>query len=263
MLEQLPGDRHGSLKSTIARKRYSQYAAVFGGDQSAGAKLYLLDVEIRGALLELLHFVELPLRDTVHETMTATYGKHWYSGKTVTFDARTAAAITKAQRELSRYQRDEPDRVVAQLNLGFWCGLFEPGGPIRGGADSEKFLGMADYEQAIWQASLRDRFLGVAATREHAEMLLRRIRRLRNRVAHHESIVFGIHQQGEKSAVGKQVRQEPLSALNDVRRLMAHLCPHLHDWLTECCHTEELLDSDLATAAITYAKAKRLNTDWI
>lgn len=258
MLSQMKPEHASSLQRLISPKRYKQYTAVFGGDQKAGASLYLLDIEVRGALLELLHFIELPLRDAIHRDLSAVYFKRWYDRDDL-LDQRTRRAFDKAKSELGGYLGKEPDRVVAQVSLGTWTALLEPGGPIR---DSQgNFVANADYERDLWLPALASTFSGVASTREEAEIILRRVRRARNRVAHHESVVFGVHQIGERQD-GKLVRQSPQSMLADIRALLGHLAPGMRDWLDSCNHVDELLSDPLATDGLTYAQLKR-NAAWV
>jgi hypothetical protein len=247
-----------SLQRLISAKRYKQYTAVFGGDQKAGAALYLLDIEVRGALLELLHFIELPLRDAIHRDLSAVYFKRWYERSDI-LDSRTTRSFEKAKGELGKYLGKEPDRVVAQVSLGTWTALLETGGPIKDAAGN--FVAASDYERDLWHPALAGTFSGLAKTREDAEVLLRRVRRARNRVAHHESVVFGVHQIGERDGT-KLVRQSPHSMIADVRALIAHLAPDMKAWLDTCKHVEELLGDQLAVDALAYAHLKR-NAAWV
>jgi hypothetical protein len=68
------------------------------------------------------------------------------------------------------------DRVVAELNLGFWVAMFD-----------------AEYEQALWHGpSLRRVFPNAPRSElgcHKVRAKLHRIRHLRNRVFHHEPII--------------------------------------------------------------------------
>lgn len=129
------------------------------------------------------------------------------------------------------------------------------------GATGSNFIAAADYERDPWAPALFRTFDGIASSREDPEGLLRRVRRARNRVAHHESVVFGVHQIGERDE-GKPVRQSPESMLADIRALLAHLAPEMRGWLGSCMHVEELLSDQLAVAALSYARLKR-NASWV
>ena len=84
--------------------------------------------------------------------------------------------IIKAKRTLDRARRPhDPGRIVAELNFGFWTGLYG-----------------REHENAIVRPTLAATFPHLAgrAVRATVSEPLRDARLLRNRVSHHEHICF-------------------------------------------------------------------------
>ena len=85
-----------------------------------------------------------------------------------------------------------PGRVVAELSLGFWVALFARG-----------------YEESLWRTALYRCFDPTPARRQLHKQL-NRLRRFRNRVAHHEPILSRDLQtdyESERGLIGGQSRR--------------------------------------------------------
>ena len=249
-----------ALKDALARPRFQTYQSATSGSVLDAARLYILDAELRGAFLELVHLAEVALREACNRVIAGTYGPWWFNGKRVVLDDRTRRQFREAESKISPGSKT-PDRVVAQVSFGAWSDLLEAGGTSDGSHGA--LSGTADYEVALWDAALVKIFDGLSTTRADAAALTRRVRRLRNRVAHHEPIVFGIHQNGERDPDRKFRRQAPLDALTDLRRLTGHLQPRLAGYLNRCEHVDELLADPRAAEALLFAKARRTDTRWL
>lgn len=261
MLEQIKDTADATaLKDSLARPRFQTYRSATSGSLIDAARLYVLDAELRGALLELIHFAEIALRESCNRSIAGKYGPWWFNGTKIVLDDRTRRQFREAESKMSPGVKT-PDRVVAQVSFGAWTDLLEAGGTSDGSLGA--LSGTADYEVTLWDAALRKAFAGLCATRAEAAELTRRIRRLRNRVAHHEPIVFGIHQNGERDPDRKYRRQAPVDAVADLRRMTAHLQPNLVDYLARCTHVDELLSDQRAVDALRYAKSTRTDARWL
>ncbi|NYG97999.1 Abi family protein [Schumannella luteola] len=217
------------------------------------------DTELRGAFLELIHFAEVALRDRFDRALAPAYGSHWFKGRTVLLDDRTLDKFREAEGRVTHTSK-HPARVIAEVSLGGWGYLLEVGGVGTGGGGA--LAGRADYERDLWDGRIEALFSGTITTRQEAAALVRRVRRLRNRVAHHESVVFGVHQPGERDAVGNHKRQLPASALADVRQLLELFCPTAAAWLATCNHVDELLADQLLVDALNEMKTFLPKTQW-
>lgn len=248
-----------SIRSVVPRSRYRTYTTATPSRILEAAQLYVLDAQARGALLELVHFAEVGVRDAIHQELRSAYGPHWFKGKNVILDDRTRDRFREVEMKMD-WNGSSAERVIAEVSFGAWTALLEVGATSDGSHDA--LPGRADYERDLWNGRLEQVFAGVATDRLGAAALMRRVQRLRNRVAHHESVVFGVHQPGEKDRNRKYKRQEPLSALRDLRSLLDHFCAKGSAWLATCRHAEDLLSEQLAADALAHAKRTRVQTSW-
>lgn len=221
--------------------------------------MYVIDAQVRGSVLELIHFAEVGLRAHFHIALTQPYGPDWFRGRTVILDDRTREHFQEAEKRITHAQPN-PDRIIAEVSLGAWGELLEVGGTSTGGRGS--LAGRADYETTLWNSGLDALFGALSLTRQPAAALVRRVRRIRNRVAHHESVIFGIHQPGERDSNQNHLRQRPASALGDVRTLLALFCVPAAAWLASCTHADELLAEPLAATGLTRIEQLLPSTTW-
>lgn len=244
----------------VPRLRFQIYTKAAGGSLLDAARLYVLDAELRGAILERVHFVEVSLRDAFHRTLSSAYGEHWFRGRKVILDDRTRARFSEAEGRVSGASVT-PARVIAEVSLGGWGELLDVGSTSDGRPNA--LAGRADYESDLWAGRLETLFRPAVATRQDAAAIVRRVRRLRNRVAHHESVIFGIHQPGERDPAGKQKRQATPAAIADLATLSGLFCTDAAEWLATCTHVDEHLAHPLSVNGYQYVVKTRQNTCWI
>jgi hypothetical protein len=165
-----------TLQDLLSRSRLRPYLEISGQDHTAALALYHWNVQISAAFLESLHYLEIGLRNAmdVHLTRWASdlgATSPWYVDRVVKLSPRTRKAIDDARTRATADGTPElHGRVVAELMLGFWWSLL---------AD--------EYNRRLWQPCLRLLFDGpVRRRRLHSE--LNELRRMRNRIAHHEPI---------------------------------------------------------------------------
>lgn len=149
---------------------------------------YLWNLALCEALYPSLQLVEIALRNTLHHTLHAHTGQAaWYDAPDLRLGPKEIANLSAAREELRRAEKAEtPGGMVAELSFGFWTGLFE----VR-------------YEHPrhglslLWPGLLRralprlpKQIDGRHGNQRHAVYgRLTRIRKLRNRVFHHERIL--------------------------------------------------------------------------
>ena len=76
---------------------------------------------------------------------------------------------------------------------------------------------------------------------------------MRNRVAHHESLVFGITQTGMQIG-GLKVKQRPENAYLDICVLAGFMNTDLAAWLSACKDVELILEHPLMVKAQSFSK---------
>jgi hypothetical protein len=111
----------------------------------------------------------------MHEIFTKAFGAEWYDNPKIGFQFVQQRQINDAKASLS-FQRKpiEPARIVAELSFGFWVGLYG-----------------RKYETHLWRPYLRPLFVNTMSPtiRKDVHSALDKIRLLRNRIAHHKSIL--------------------------------------------------------------------------
>ncbi|WP_237525161.1 hypothetical protein [Streptomyces sp. SID5643] len=158
------------------------YLRASGGDPDAALRLYGWNVEASEALYTPLHYVELAVRNALHESLVRTYGRTDWWG-TAPLDAKGRNLVEKArakceaneERRATEQQRPKRavtvDDVVTELNFGFWATLL-----------------VKRYDRAFWRTSLHEAFAYYSGPRAPLSADLWALVRLRNRVMHHEPI---------------------------------------------------------------------------
>ncbi len=169
------------LEGPLARERLIAYRPPGGSDEDALAT-YLWNAALSEALYPALQGVEVALRNAVHAAGMDTFGDDalWFDTPAVLpLQQRERDMMLAARRTLQQHHKPPTaGRLIAELNFGFWVGLFN-----------------APYERVLWAPPA----LGLLDTafphvpRRHRSrrrlfQRLDRIRRLRNRVFHYEPI---------------------------------------------------------------------------
>lgn len=128
------------------------------------------------SLYPILGLLEVTLRNNLHGAITGLYGTAaWYDLVPAVLTDREINSVTEAKAQLRRQNKpEEPNRIVAELNFGFWTSLMS-----------------SVYERPFWQRILVQAFplmRNRERTRSKIADRLKVLRLLRNRVSHHEPI---------------------------------------------------------------------------
>lgn len=128
------------------------------------------------AAYPVLHVLEVVMRNRIHDAFRSHFRvDDWYARHWLLPPHRTL--VEKAQSDLLKQKKlIDPDRTVAALSFGFWCGMFN-----------------AHYESGngLWPALLSTVLPRVPKswrTRAKIKSRVEEARYLRNRVFHHERI---------------------------------------------------------------------------
>ena len=123
-----------------------------------------------------IHFLEVALRNEMDKVLCALYGPHWFErpnaliGKQVKQYAQARHQLLKQRKKLAH------DNFIAELPLGFWVGLL-----------AKRY----ERHQQYWRRALHRCFSHrpKGIDRREIHEILERLRRFRNKVAHHERIL--------------------------------------------------------------------------
>lgn len=137
---------------------------------------YRWNVALCMSLYAPLEYLEVAFRNSLHEALTAfKRTPTWYDLSPAWLSSREQGAIAAAKTELGNHGKPlEPGRLVAELSFGFWTSLLS-----------------RSYEQVIWPPLLKPVFPNMPRqerTRHRVADRMHQVRKLRNRVFHHEPI---------------------------------------------------------------------------
>jgi hypothetical protein len=168
---QLPG----WMRKAMSEPRLGPYLLVSGGDAERAERLYYWNIEAAAALYGPLHFLEVCLRNALHDTLTAQYGRRdWW--EVVHLVGHNRRQISKAAARVQGNVRlvgrvPIADDVVAELSFGFWVSLLS-----------------RHYDRFLWVPALHRAFRDCRQTRRALHDGLLSLVLLRNRIMHHEPI---------------------------------------------------------------------------
>ncbi|OOR87523.1 hypothetical protein B0181_10220 [Moraxella caviae] len=142
-------------------------------DQNAALELYRFNLQISGAFLPCLAICEVAIRNTVSNALRAVYGENW------AYNERFLRTLPKPRRQdvLKAHQSTaDIDKIIPELPFVFWQSLFT-----------------SRFDDGIWRKHLKTCFChteisDLAQFRSDLHRDLEMVRKLRNRIAHHEPI---------------------------------------------------------------------------
>ena len=166
-----------SLRGAFSGERLDSYRADVSEPPAEVLGRYAWNVALSEALYPSLQALEVTLRNAVHAAVAARFEDDlwFFSDEPRILKEKERETAECARRGLrQRGKHETPGRIVAELNFGFWTSLFASG-----------------YEQTLWPRLLKPVFPQASNRQRARKALLFRlneIRRLRNRVFHHEPV---------------------------------------------------------------------------
>lgn len=166
------------LEPTISLARLRRYQSATGDDLETAVN-YLWNMALSESLYCCLNAVEIALRNGLHDTLTAHFGTPaWYDQKGLLERKQVEDVIAVKKRVRRDGESVTPDRVVSELNFGFWVTILS-----------------RNYNARLWQgqnpAQLRHAFPRTPKRQRQRQPIhqhFNAIRELRNRVFHHEPL---------------------------------------------------------------------------
>lgn len=166
------------LEKHFSPARLGRYRAARGGDATKAAADYSSNVLLSEAMVPMLNVLEIALRNGIHARLSKLYGRSdwweaWVDDPAFSWQNKeVASAKTKLIR---RHEPQTPDKVLAEMTFGFWSSLFN-----------------AQFQTILWK-DLRLVFARCPKPqrkRNNISAALNQIRDLRNRVFHHEPLLW-------------------------------------------------------------------------
>jgi Abi-like protein len=170
---QFTPERLAALERSLSRERLTYYLGECANDLERALRMYELNNRISAAFYGPLQGLEVLVRNDMNTQMQAAFGADWLDLSAVRLQPTQIDDIKKT---IAKIDQDEPSNgaIVAELPFGFWVGLLGP-----------------KNENEIWRKALHKAFAHRprGTERKIVHNALDSIRRLRNRIAHHEKIL--------------------------------------------------------------------------
>lgn len=148
--------------------------AAAGGDLNKALDLYERNARLAEAFYTPLQCMEICFRNALNDQLVTKYGADWFRPGKVAFANDAIEKIKAVIDELNSLKKPiTVGAVVAELSFGFWVALIGP-----------------RYDASIWRQSLYLALMenGRRMKRDRSHGRFNRLRRFRNRIAHHEPI---------------------------------------------------------------------------
>ena len=170
-----------NLKYYLSSPRFNVYLAKTNNDFDKAYQLYKVNIELSEAFYPILSVLEISLRNVIHETLKTHFqDEYWFKNS---LPVEFLPFVSEATQKLTPQRKTiTADRIIAELNFGFWNRLFN-----------------RHYTSLLWK-TLRLVFKNMPKHLRQRDIIsdaLYRIRTLRNRIYHYEPI-FGNLQDIEK-----------------------------------------------------------------
>ncbi len=164
------------LSQAISLERFARYLAWAEGDRVRALELYTLNTQVSETLYTPLQMLEVALRNRVHAVLSDAYNDRWFDDQALITLPNQREQIDKIYQDLIKERKEpNPGRIVAMLTFSFWTSMLSP-----------------EYE-ILWQKTLHRiarKENGKGLSRKEISRLLMPLRLLRNRIAHHEPILY-------------------------------------------------------------------------
>ncbi|MGM1058210.1 hypothetical protein [Saccharothrix sp. Mg75] len=146
-----------------------------GGDKSAAIALYEWSARTSSAAFEVVGHLEVLLRNALDRCLREHFredecGIPWFLLPTPGGE-HVAGAVAAVRERLLPQRKESRHQIVAGLSFGFWSGLLGP-----------------KYEE-LWRDCLHRAFPHSSGKRKQVAVAVERVRKFRNRLAHHDSTI--------------------------------------------------------------------------
>lgn len=237
MIQQPSTSQLAAFRQAMSTSKLAPYERSMGGDSTKGSGLFLWNITVSAAFFEIISVAEVAMRNAMHNQLTIAFGSHWFSSRDI-FDDRSVRAFNTAWQQLrltsgTLVTSVAPGKFVGELSFGGWTSLLDAGG--WHGRDPLRIR--CDYENTLWRPCLHSAFPNNRrGTRKPVHVLARQVQMLRNRIAHHEPLLWGVPDPHSPT------RRNSLNTVHDqVISLVRFVDKDVSDWLISVSQVPALL----------------------
>lgn len=163
-----------NLEKVLSPERLSTYKNAMNSNLEKAIRLYQWNADISGAFLPVLQVLEVTIRNAIAEAIELVYGPNWASEQSFILSLPDNKEQRQPLQKAARKHPGSTGKVIAEMNFIFWQKMF-----------TRRFAGN------IWNTHFSHIFPNTSTATVSISTLyneLDSIRRLRNRIAHHEPI---------------------------------------------------------------------------
>lgn len=166
------------LEKHFSSARLGRYRASCNGDETRAAQAYVNNLLLAEAMMPMLSVLEIALKNGIHRRLSAFYARpDWWEvlAGNPSFEWQTREVSSTKAKLQRRAEATTPDKIIAELAFGFWSSLFN-----------------VHFQAILWK-ELRlvfPRCPKPQRQRHTVSSALNQIRDLRNRVFHHEQLLW-------------------------------------------------------------------------
>lgn len=173
---------YSSLEKILSKDRLAPYLAKHSGNQEKAIAHYKANIRISESFYSVISIIEVGLRNNIDNQLKRKYSvDEWYDDPLFIKDVSSFQIdrIQEARKNILKEKKTiTPGRIIAELTFGFWTSLFD-----------------TRFERSLWK-NLRLAFPKCPKQirqRKTISSKLNSIRKLRNRIFHHEPIAWNVN----------------------------------------------------------------------
>lgn len=166
------------LQESLSTVRVERYLNECKKDHKKATQAYLDNVKVASSLMPMLHFLEVALRNRIHIQLKRHFKRDdwWQADELKDIGHELREKVEESKRKLTRRREAVSiDKIVAELSLGFWTTLLN-----------------SEFQMTLW-GPIRKAFKNLPKDRKQRQAVsapLNKVRDLRNRVFHHEPLLW-------------------------------------------------------------------------
>jgi hypothetical protein len=171
-----------SVRNALSAARMATYEAAAGvtrNDDPAALELYAWNAQVSAALLAPLHICEVVIRNSVADALESVYGASWPWSSVFELSLPAPGIGYSPRRDLQNVSQHQTStgKIIPELKFVFWQKMFT-----------------SRHDSRVWTPHMMhvlpnlDPAKSVGQLRFEIYNSLEEIRKLRNRIAHHEPI---------------------------------------------------------------------------
>lgn len=209
-------DNNAIIDRIISKERLEPYLNYHKNDLSKAIAHYKSNILISESFYPLLAVLEIGLRNSIDYQLTKRFNdKEWYDNKEFVKIATRFQIDRISQARTNIYSEKKeitPGRIISELSFGFWTSLFD-----------------TKFEMTLWK-NLRLAFPNCPKNirkRKTMSSKFNGIRKLRNRIFHHEAITWNLNVLN--------------SYKDEINQGIEWLNKDLLEWIVELNHVEETI----------------------